>query len=72
MYVKLLDYTKRPPGVLATIRVDHGQLIIEGTVPPAIKSQIEMVKARSSGESLFLRSLLTEFSGSYLRAKFIP
>jgi hypothetical protein len=56
---------------MAVIRVQGDEMIVEGTVPPTVLAELQATKQRALSPSIFLKSLPTVFSGSYLRAQMV-
>lgn len=75
MHVNLLDYTSGKESVMAIIRIEDGQMVVEGAVPPRLRKTLEFEyeHAQQHGQEgeTFLLKLPRIFSGTYTRAQFI-
>lgn len=71
MYVNLLQTRAEGQKVIAVIRAEGGGVQIEGDIAPRLREVIEIARGKVKGDEAFLRALEREFSGAYLRAKFI-
>lgn len=73
MYVELWSASGGKLRLMALIRASGGQMQIEAKepIPPRIQSDLDKQRARIESDEEFLRSLVLEMSGAYMRAKLV-
>jgi len=73
MHVELLDVSSGNEEVYGTVRMDNGQVVVEGDVPARVKRDIEFERRHTDvgDEAFLLRLEQRVFTGRYLRARFV-
>ena len=72
MYAKLWRTRGMDPQeLLCTIRLENGQLQIDGKISPSLRESIEYLRELFPADDKFFRMIPREFSGSLVRGQVI-